>query len=153
MIRKAGIEDISRIAEILVFVKRMNYRRIVQDDSYSFGELQVLPVAEQYSDRRILESIHVFEEEGIVKGIVRIEDDEVSTLYVDHFFQNQGIGSELIEYAKGLRTRLHLWALEKNTGAIHFYESHGFRLTDEKMLEVGTPEYLVKMEWNQDWKL
>ena len=27
-IRKAAIQDLSRIAEILVFVKRMNYRRI-----------------------------------------------------------------------------------------------------------------------------
>ena len=47
MIRKATIEDISRIAEILVFVKRMNYRSIFHDDSVSFGEIQVLPVAEE----------------------------------------------------------------------------------------------------------
>ena len=49
MIRKATINDISRIAEILVFVKRMNYRSIFNDDSVSFGEIQVLPVAEEYS--------------------------------------------------------------------------------------------------------
>lgn len=39
MIRRATIDDISRIAEILVFVKRMNYRPIFQNDDYSFGEL------------------------------------------------------------------------------------------------------------------
>jgi putative acetyltransferase len=43
-IRKAVSQDLSRIAEILVFVKRMNYRRTFQDDAVSFGVLQVLPV-------------------------------------------------------------------------------------------------------------
>ena len=42
MIRKATPEDLSRIAEILVFVKRIKFRPIFQDDDYSFGELQVL---------------------------------------------------------------------------------------------------------------
>ena len=49
MIRKAEIKDISRIAEILVFVKRMKYRDIFHNDGYSFGNLQVIPVAEEYS--------------------------------------------------------------------------------------------------------
>lgn len=48
-IRKAVFQDLSRIAEILVFVKRMNYRPIFKNDSYSFGELQVLSVAEAYA--------------------------------------------------------------------------------------------------------
>ena len=39
----------------------------------------------------------------------------------------------------------YLWALEKNTRAIKFYKRHGFLVTDEKMLEEGTPEYLVKL--------
>ncbi len=47
-IRKATAADASRIAEILVFTKRMNYRHIFQDDKGSFGELQVLPLAQSY---------------------------------------------------------------------------------------------------------
>ena len=39
MIRRAKEEDASRVAEILVFVKRMKFRSIFQDDGYSFGEL------------------------------------------------------------------------------------------------------------------
>ena len=39
-----------------------------------------------------------------------------------------------------------LWALEKNTGAIRFYQRYGFRLTGEKRLEDGTSEYLVRMQ-------
>ena len=37
MIRKAEPKDISRIAEILVFTKRMKYRSIFHNDEYSFN--------------------------------------------------------------------------------------------------------------------
>ncbi len=145
MIRKATIKDISRIAEILVFVKRMNYRSIFNDDSVSFGEIQVLPVAEEYSAPEILNNIWVYEAEGIVKGLIRIVDKEIVELYVEHFFQGQGIGAELIEFAKKEHEANFLWVLEKNTSAIRFYQAHGFYVTDTKQLEEGTPEYKVRM--------
>ena len=72
-IRKAQLGDISRIAEILVFVKRINYRPIFRNDSYSFGELQVLSVAEAYASPDILHHIWVYDD-GIVKGMIHIED-------------------------------------------------------------------------------
>lgn len=146
MIRKATVEDISRIAEILVFVKRMNYRSIFQNDAVSFGEIQVIPVAEEYSDPKILENIRVYESDGIVKGLIRIVGKEVVELYVEHFFQGQGIGAELIEYAKEEFDVRYLWVLEKNTDAIRFYEANGFHITDNKKLEEGTPEYKMMME-------
>ena len=77
MIRKANLQDISRIAEILVFVKRIKFRPIFKDDDYSFGELQVLPVAEKYSKPEILDYIWVYEDKGIVKGLIHIEGKEV----------------------------------------------------------------------------
>ena len=40
-IRQATIKDVSRIAEILVFTKRMNYRPLFHNDQVSFGEIQV----------------------------------------------------------------------------------------------------------------
>ncbi len=146
LIRKAAIEDISRIAEILVFVKRMNYRAIFRNDSVSFGEIQVIPLAETYSNPEILDSIWVYESEGIVKGLIRIVEKEVVELYVDHFFQGQGIGAELIEFAKKEHDVRFLWVLEKNTDAIRFYEAHGFHVTENKEFEDGTPEYKVMME-------
>lgn len=145
MIRRAKLEDISRIAEILVFVKRMNYRSIFQNDAVSFGEIQVLPIAEKYSNPEILENIWVYESEGIVRGLIRIVEKEVVELYVDHFFQGLGIGAELIEFAKKEYGVEYLWVLEKNTDAIRFYKAHGFNITDNKELEEGTDEYKVMM--------
>jgi len=145
MIRKAKLEDISRIAEILVFVKRINYRSIFQNDNYSFGELQVLTVAEEYRKPELLNNIFVYDD-GIVKGLIHIEKDEIEELYVDSFFENQGIGSALIEFAIEKFGVTFLWVIEKNTNAIRFYEKHGFHKTNTRKLEEGTTEYIVKME-------
>lgn len=144
MIRKAEIKDISRIAEILVFVKRINYRPIFKDDDYSFNELQVLKVAEEYSRPEKLDSIFVYDD-GIVKGMLHMEGTEIAELYVDCFFQDQGIGGKLIEYAKQQFGADRLWAIEKNVNAVRFYESHGFRLSGERKYEEGTTEFLVMM--------
>ena len=146
MIRKAVSSDISRIAEILVFVKRIKFRPIFQDDDYSFGELQVLTVAKEYAAPEILDHILVYDDNGIVKGLIHVEGEEIKELYVDYFFQDQGIGSELIEFAKKEYDVRFLWAIEKNTDAIRFYEAHGFHLTGTKQFEEGTTEYLVMME-------
>ncbi len=144
IIRRATEEDVSRIAEILVFAKRMKYRSIFKDDVYSFCELQVLSVAERYIENGFLNNMFLYDD-GIIKGLIRIDKEEILELYVDHFFQGQGIGSELIEYAKENFQVGFLWTIEKNTDAIRFYESHGFHLTDNRKLEQGTTVYLVMM--------
>lgn len=145
MIRQATRDDISRIAEILVFVKRVKYRPIFRNDDYSFGELQVLPVAKRYDDPDLLSHMLVYDD-GIVKGLIHIQGSEIVELYVDWFFQGQGVGGALIEYAKAHYPVTFLWTIEKNTDAIRFYERHGFHVTAAKKLEEGTTEYLVKLE-------
>ena len=144
-IRRATEEDISRIAEILVFAKRMKYRSIFNDDAYSFGELQVIPVAEKYIENGFLKNMFLYDD-GIIKGLIRIEKEEIIELYVDHFFQGNGIGSELIEYAKENYQVSFLWTIEKNIDAIRFYKSHGFHLTETRKFEEDTTEYLVMMK-------
>ena len=99
MIRRATLDDASRIAEILVFTKRMNYRRIFQNDKVSFGEIQVYPLAAEYIENPDkLEHIWVYDDD-FVKGMVHIDGETISELYVDSFFANQGIGGELIQFA------------------------------------------------------
>lgn len=61
-------------------------------------------------------------------------------------FQNKGIGAKLIEFAIQMFDVSKLYVLEKNSSAIRFYERHGFALTQERQLEEGTTEYIVKME-------
>lgn len=89
MIRKAEKKDLSRIAEILVFDKRMNYRSIFKNDDYSFHVLQVLDVAKEYAQPEILDHIFVYDD-GIVKGLIHLEQTEIAEFYVDHFFSESG---------------------------------------------------------------
>ena len=59
---------------------------------------------------------------------------------------HKDIGEKLLEFAVEKHGAAWLWALEKNTRAIRFYERHGFRKTDIKKTEDDTTEYLVRME-------
>lgn len=144
-IRKADPKDLSRIAEILVFAKRIKYRAIFNNDDYSFNELQVVKLVEEYGKPKILDNIWVYDD-GIVKGMIHVEGKEIVELYVDYFFWNQGIGAKLIEFAREKHDVRFLWVLEKNVDAIKFYEAHGFAANGKKQLEEGTPEYVVMME-------
>ncbi len=144
-IRRAEPRDLSRIAEIFVFNNRVNYYPIFKDPSFSFGELQVVSLIDTYFGRdEVLSRIYVYDD-GLVKGFVLVEDGEICKLYVDTFFQSQGIGNRLIQYAIETFHANHLWALEKNVRAIAFYERHGFCLTGAKQFEEGTTEYIVEM--------
>lgn len=145
-IRGAEKEDVSRIAEIFVFNNRVNYYPIFGDEGYSFGELQVTSVVNDYlMDENVLKNTYVYDD-GVVRGFIGAENGEIKKLYVDTFFQGRGIGAKLLEFAVKNRKAMWLWALEKNTKAIKFYENHGFHLNGEKVFEEGTTEYLVKME-------
>ena len=145
MIRNAEPKDLSRIAEILVFTKRIKYRSIFHNDEYSFNELQVVKLVEEYGNSKALDNIWVYDD-GIVKGMIHLEEKEIAELYVDYFFWKEGIGSKLVEFAKEKFDSKFVWTLEKNEDAIHFYEAHGFMLNGKRQLEEGTPEYIVMLE-------
>lgn len=153
-IRKATLKDLSRIAEILVFVKRLKYRSIFHNDDYSFNELQVTKLVEKYGLPEIIENIWIYDD-GIVKGMIHIKEKEIAELYVDYFFWSQVIGAKLIEFAKEKFDVRFLWVLEKNSDAIRFYKSHGFQPNGKRQLEEGTTEYLVmlKRKFLDNWRI
>lgn len=145
MIRHATIEDASRIAEISIFTKRMNYRSIFHNDSVSFGEMQVYPLAKSYLDNPSkLSGIWVYDDE-FVKGFINIIDSRIDELYVDCFFENQGIGGKLIDFAISEKGCDSVWVLEKNDAAKRFYLRHGFSESGQRQLEGDTTEYIIEL--------
>lgn len=145
-IRKAIKEDVSRIAEIEIFNYRMNFYPIFKNDEYYFDELQVAAEIENlHNNLDILENIYVYDD-GAVKGFMRIDGKEVKKLFVEPVLQGQAIGAKLLNYAIQNLSVTFLWALEKNTKAISFYERHGFGVIGDKKYEEGTTEYLVRLE-------
>ena len=143
IIREAKLDDLARIAEIEVFNYRLNFYHIFQDDTFYFQEMQVLNVINESKKR--LGQLWVFDEDGIVKGFMWVDSQQIKKLFVEPVLQSRGIGSKLLEYAVDNLGAIYLWALEKNTRAIAFYKRHGFQTTEEKMLEEDTTEYLVKL--------
>ncbi|WP_160672611.1 GNAT family N-acetyltransferase [Clostridium sp. C8-1-8] len=158
MIRKAEIKDASRLAEILIFSKRTAYRKIFNNDQVSFNEMQVLDLALGFRDNKSeLEDLYVYDD-GIVKGLIKYGSPskgsnensiEIFELYIDTFFQGQGIGSKLIDAClnqakeKSIEQVL-LWVLEKNYKARKFYENHGFKPDGNSKFEDGTTEIILR---------
>ncbi len=145
-IRRACAKDASRIAEIEIFNYRLYFYPIFQSDEFYFDELQVLPETKALAaDKEKLSRTYVYDD-GAVKGFIRMNADEVEKLFVEPVLHGQHIGEALLRYAMEEHSAAWLWALEKNTGAIRFYERHGFKRTDIRKLEEDTTEYLVRME-------
>lgn len=144
-IRHAATEDLSRISEIIVFNYRINFYSIFRNDDFYFNEMQVINLIQKYKDE--IDTMWVYDD-GVVKGVIQIENGEIKKLFVEPVFQGKSIGSALIDFAVSTRGAYFLWALEKNTRAAAFYERHGFHLTDTKKHEEGTDEYLVRLERN-----
>ena len=145
MIRKAADADAGRMAEIIVYNNRINFYPIFGDIEYSFKEFNVLDVCRSFlDDRQFMDGAWVFEDK-VVKGFVSCKGGEIVKLYVDSFFQSEGIGGKLLDHAVERLGAEWLWALEKNTRAVEFYKKHGFEPNGEKTYEEGTTEYLVKL--------
>jgi putative acetyltransferase len=147
MIRKATMQDVPRIAEIIVFGKRVAYRPIFNNDVVSFNELQVINVIEEYRNNPTLVDNMLVYDDGIVKGVINrvFEEDtvEISEFYVEPFFKGNGIGKELIqqvifEARMSKRNRIFLWVIEDNLSARKFYENNGFIASGQTCLIEGT---------------
>ena len=147
MIRKATMQDISRIAEIIVFGKRVAYRPIFKNDIVSFNELQVINLVEEYEKNlTFIENMLVYDD-GIIKGVInRIfkgDSVEICEFYVEPFFKGNGIGKELIqqvilEARTSKKSKIFLWVVEDNLSARKFYEKNGFTASGETCLIEGT---------------
>ena len=148
MIRQANKQDIPRIAEIIVFGKRVAYRPIFENDYVSFNELQVVNLYEEYnSNLHRLDGMLLYDD-GIVKGVINgqpidAKTIEITDFYVEPFFVRQGIGTLLIEAMiqqarKKAYNKIILWVIKDNTKARKFYEANGFVSTGKTCIIEGT---------------
>ena len=147
MIRKATIQDVARIAEIIVFGKRVAYRPIFNNDVVSFNELQVINLIEEYRSNPALVDNMLVYDDGIIKGVInrsfKDNDVEICEFYVEPFFKGNGIGKQLIqqvilEARTNKRNKIFLWVIEDNLSARKFYENNGFIASGETCLIEGT---------------
>ena len=90
-IRKAKEKDLSRIAEIFICNNRINYFPIFKDESYSFGELQVVSFIDNYLKKdEVFKNLYIYDD-GLIRGFIQMNGTEICKLYVDPWFQGRKI--------------------------------------------------------------
>ena len=134
-IRQAKGSDVSRIAELIVTNYRMNFYPIFKYDKFYFDELNVLDLAKEYlDDPNLLNNTYVYDD-GVVKGMIRLDGDEIVKLFVEPQFQSQKIGAKLLSFATLEKGANWLWVLEQNERGIAFYKRNGFEFTGDRIIE------------------
>lgn len=92
--------------------------------------------------------VRVYEKDGKIAGFIGLNDDYIAGIFVACGCRSEGIGKELINFAKTEHRHLSLAVYEKNARAISFYKREGFSIekirTDK---DTGETEFL--MEWNK----
>ncbi len=90
--------------------------------------------------------VYVWEDGKGIQGFVGLDRDYIAGIFVRDGEQSRGIGRELLDFAKGLRSVLSLNVYQKNSRAVRFYRGEGFEIRSESVDgNTGEPEYL--MEW------
>lgn len=146
MIRPAAPEDAARLAEIEIFNYRLYFYPIFRTDRYFFSELTVPTLIDEYRDFPEKIKNTLVYDDGIVKGFVRVNGDEIEKLFVEPSFHGMGTGGALFRCAAEERGGKRLLVLENNPGAIRLYERNGFICTDERRRVDDTNEYFIIMK-------
>lgn len=141
MIRKQTPGDRDQIAEIWLDTNLKAHDFIPA--AYWKGNFEA--VKEMLSQAEIY--LYEEEAEGGILGFVGLDGDYIAGIFVSEAAQSKGVGSRLIQFAKGIRNRLELSVYVKNTGAIRFYERAGFQIHHE-----GTDEATGEKEYFMVWK-
>ena len=147
-IRKAKEKDLSRIAEIFICNNRINYFPIFKDESYSFGELQVVSFIDNYLRKdEVFKNLYIYDD-GLIRGFIQMNGTEICKLYVDPWFQGRKIGHELITFAVE-QFGAHL---RKMSGHLHFTGVTALRRQERENSKKGQRSILwnLKKETNGD---
>lgn len=87
------------------------------DEVYAYFRDVLVPLRETW----------VAEAAGAVVGVMVLEGEELSQLYLAPEWRGRGIGDRFVALAKERSPRgLGLWTFQVNTPAHRFYERHGF---------------------------
>ena len=78
----------------------------------------VLPQAEVY----------VYEDDTTkqIDGFIGLSDDYIEGIFVRESVQSNGIGKQLLEHTKCVKSKMSLCVYQKNTRAIQFYQREQF---------------------------
>ena len=112
---------------------RENYRLVMEE---------YIPFSETY----------VYKTDGILKGFISVLDNTyVGSLFIEEEYQNQGIGTKLLNYCKKVYPYLELKVYVKNKCAVNFYKKNGF-IVKNIQNNNGDHDKEYIMTWNKEVK-
>lgn len=91
--------------------------------------------------------VSVYETDGEIQGFIGITDGYIAGIFVEKCCRSQGIGRQLLEYAKQTHDALSLNVYRENERAAALYLREGFVISAENIEEdTGETEYTMIWE-------
>lgn len=92
--------------------------------------------------------IYVYEEDdtNLIDGFIGMMDSYLAGLFVKDTAQSKGIGKQLLDYAKSIKSEMTLSVYQKNIRAVHFYQREQFQIQSEN-IDDNTNEKEFIMIW------
>lgn len=141
-IRRFKIYDLDTIMQIWLDANIKAHDFIVKKywtDHYTMVK-NILPQAE----------IYVYEDDDTneIDGFIGLTDNYIEGIFVRESNQSRGIGKQLLNYAKEIKSTMRLSVYKKNTRAIFFYKREQFVIQSENMND-STNERELIMRWDK----
>ena len=142
MIRQYNKGDIDTIIQIWLDTNIQAHYFISSDYWRANYDMvrEILPHAE----------IYVYENNGTkeIEGFIGLTDNYIAGLFVKEDMQSKGIGKQLLNYAKGIKSNMYLSVYNKNIRAIQFYQREQFVVQSENT-DDNTNEKELVMAWSR----
>lgn len=141
MIRVFREEDLKDIIQIWLDTNIKAHSFISKDYWLSnYGMVkEMLPQAEIY--------IYENDETGEIDGFIGFTGNYMAGIFVKETVQSRGIGKQLLNYAKNMKSRIYLSVYQKNVRAVAFYQREQFRIQSE-----GVDETTNEKEFTMVWE-
>ena len=142
MIRTFSENDLFAVMQIWLETNIKAHSFIPKDywtDNYAMVK-NILPQAE----------IYVYEDDDTnqIDGFIGLTDNYIEGIFVRESIQSRGIGKQLLNYAKQIKSSMRLSVYQKNTRAITFYQREQFVICSEN-IDDSTNEKEFIMTWSK----
>lgn len=142
MIRPLKITDLDMVMQIWLDGNLQAHNFIAAEywqQNYDFVK-QMLPQSKVY--------VYEDEKSNQIKGFIGLQDEFIAGVFVQRDARAQGIGKQLLNYAKSLNHSLRLSVYQKNELAYKFYKQNKFEVIREQ-LDDATNEKEFLMQWQK----
>ena len=142
MIRKFENADINEIADIWLDTNIKAHNFIPS----RYWQENFKTVKAMLSESEIY--VYENEETNKIQGFIGLSNDYIEGLFIYSKVQSNGIGKQLLDFAKESKSELSLSVYEKNIRAVRFYQRENFIIHSED-IDRNTNEKEYTMIWKR----